>query len=247
MTLIGKAGSGSVRHEDFNDVVDALGGKKPPTVEALTFEQQSGPDTPPPGSDTVFFDLADGLFKYVDDQGVVTTVGSGGGGNVPFVGDDPPASPTDGMLWWDPDDSTDATSPTIEIVRFQFTPATTDIFTTGAVVYTPTAGDVYLCANASLIRATVAWDGTTPTAHVFAQGEDPGDGVSIIENPIDALPFFWDGPSNHLYNLSIASSGVFAAADTTPLVVLVDDGAGGASGSTTGAAEVVLLVLKADA
>jgi hypothetical protein len=32
--------------------------------------------------------------------------GGGGGDPVPFVGDDPPADPDDGDLWWDTDDET---------------------------------------------------------------------------------------------------------------------------------------------
>ncbi len=81
-TRLDKSGHGSVPHEVTDAIIDALGGKSPPTVSSVTFREQVGPDTPPPGSDALFFDSADGTPKYVDDQGVVTTVGSGGAGTV---------------------------------------------------------------------------------------------------------------------------------------------------------------------
>lgn len=69
MSQLDKAGSGSVPGPEFNAVVDALGAKNPPSVNSITFTENTGPDTPPPGKNALFFDSADGSPKYVDDQG----------------------------------------------------------------------------------------------------------------------------------------------------------------------------------
>ena len=76
--LLRKAGSGSVPGPEFNDVVDALGGSRPPTVSSMLFREITEPDTPPPGYDAIYFDVADGSPKYVDDAGDVHTFGNGG-------------------------------------------------------------------------------------------------------------------------------------------------------------------------
>jgi len=44
--------------------------------------------------------LIGGVWRYVSAQ----QSDNGNGGSVPFVGVDAPPDPTDGMLWWDPDD-----------------------------------------------------------------------------------------------------------------------------------------------
>ncbi len=77
-TRLDKSGHGSVPHEVTDAIIDALGGKNPPTVSSVTFREQAGPDTPPPGSDALFFDSADGAPKYVDDTGTVNTFGGAG-------------------------------------------------------------------------------------------------------------------------------------------------------------------------
>ncbi len=79
------------------------------------------PDFP---DSTLIFADADGGLKQVDSEGTVTDIGSGSGGNVPFVGNDPPSSPTDGMLWWDPDDDTSVSgSQAFDRVDFTLTAA----------------------------------------------------------------------------------------------------------------------------
>jgi len=59
------------------------------------------------GTETIYA-AADGTLMHMDPDGSETELGSGGGGSgdVPFVGTDPPGSPSDGALWWDPDDDT---------------------------------------------------------------------------------------------------------------------------------------------
>ncbi len=84
-TRLDKSGHGSVPHEVTDAIIDALGGKSPPTVSSVTFREQAGPDTPPPGSDALFFDSADGSPKYVDDTGTVNTFGGGGAATVKHV------------------------------------------------------------------------------------------------------------------------------------------------------------------
>lgn len=85
MTLLDKAGSGSVPGPEFNAVVDALGSTRPPTVTSLIFREITAPDTPPPGHDALFFDSDDGSLKYIDDQGQEHSLG-GNGGSQPWIG-----------------------------------------------------------------------------------------------------------------------------------------------------------------
>jgi len=149
----------------------------------------------------LFADSA-GALKTVDEDGVVAAVG-GGGGSVPFVGVDPPDDPTDGMLWWDPDDDTpvDGFSSSVQLViGFADIAAVWDDVAQAAFVpvYTPSDGDQIQTVRVISVSAAFSssfscsaateGDGSTPTVGDSLGGQTwdlsvsdtPGTGLTYV-------------------------------------------------------------------
>ncbi len=111
--------------------------------------------------------------------------GGGGGGDVPFVGVDPPDSPTDGMLWWDPDDDTPSDdSPGAITVVGPYHVDFTDIVNLNDSVelFTPSAGQIVVACWPNPRTMTQFSDGidNSPVIVVGQEteiGSDPGAAI----------------------------------------------------------------------
>ncbi len=127
----------------------------------------------------------------------------GGGGDVPFVGTDPPPDPTDGMLWWDPDDDTpsggsQAVKATITVADVLAADGAVAAFVVidggGMGNMTFTAADEGIAGNAIAILSdvqpdvgtlTVDVDGTTITLHLKTNSN--GDVLSTFAEVVAAV------------------------------------------------------------
>ncbi len=186
-------------------------------------------------------------FDVRDIQAVRVSENTGGvGGNVPFVGVDPPPDPTDGMLWWDPDDNTPGGGSQPVYVRLPISFDTPGLVLTGIPFHTVTAGDFVPApggADNSCFFVTEPWDGTTPVLHVRpAGGSNYGVPLDLTESPTT------DGNGGTYPNTG--DPGLFGGwgAFLPPagdLEVMVDDGSAGDPVSTQGAGELVFVYIPA--
>ncbi len=185
-------------------------------------------------------------FDVRDIQAVRVSENTGGvGGNVPFVGVDPPPDPTDGMLWWDPDDNTPSASQTGALTLH------TLIFqeSAGAGTYTATLAlptDAIIC-DVLALPIGAPWDADTAELNV-------GD-ESLADVFLDALDLTINGALQPAYTkaspqglsfntgsgtgtypdtqtwVQVAGQlGVYYDADDTLTATAVTTGAGGTTG-----------------
>ncbi len=129
-------------------------------------------------------------------------------------------------------------SQTVKRARFPFAFDTAGILT-GVVAYTPDAGDILIGTYWS---TPTAWDGTTPFAYLYAQGETYTSKYMMSVDLTGAN----DSGNAGIHAKLIPGSNVDVAdayvLDGTPLKVIVDDGNGGDPGSAAGSTELVLIL-----
>ncbi len=171
----------------------------------------------------------------------------GGGGNVPFVGPDPPDDPTVGELWWDTDDSSSGGSQPFRVVNVPIAFDTPGLVLTGIEIYTPAVDDVIPPYITCMPFIKTAWDGTTPVLHLGTVG-----GLSSFDTLLGSFPADLTAADNAEMGTTLAvpqnNQGFgtpqrFTA--TTPVTLMVDDGSGGDPGSAQGAGFFQLLIIAA--